>query len=104
MKEISDNFTIIHRVFSVGAALVGFGIAFDKLTGHVNRQNWGEERSAFLVVIGVSVTVLLRRLLPLGSVMWDFFAFACSGLPMIWGQYSRFEARKQGAIRRHLKC
>lgn len=100
--HIDQNSTTIGRVLAVGVGLLAFGLAFDRLTGFVNKQPWGEERSAFLVVAGVSVTVLLRRMLPLGTVLWDFFAFACSGAPMIVGQHMRLERRNRAALRRHL--
>ena len=103
MTEHSDqHFTTISRVSAVGAYLVAFGVGFDRITGHVNRQPWGEERSAFLVVIGVAATVVgAVPLIGWRAAKWLLFAFGCSGIPMIWGQYSRFEARKQAAIRRH---
>lgn len=102
MNEQSDHKpTTISRVLAVGGGLFAFGVAFDRFTGWFNRQPKGEERSAFLVVIGTAVTVLARQGLPAG-LFWDFFAFACSGLPMIWGQNDRLESRNQAAIRRHL--
>lgn len=103
MNQIDHNSTTFTRALAVGAALLGFGVAFNKFTEYVNRQSWGEERSAFLVVVGVAVTVLVA--LPLigrRAVLWLLFAFGCSGMPMIWGQYSRFERRNQAALRRHL--
>ena len=103
MKEIDDNSTTISRGLAVGAGLFLFGIAFDRFTGWFNRQPQGEERSAFLVVAGVAATVMMA--LPLigrRAAQWLFFAFGCSGIPMILGQYIRFEARNRAALRRHL--
>lgn len=102
MDELNNKSPDFRKVITVGGALFAFGIFFNKFTEHVNKQSWGEERSAILVAIGVSVTALLRRALPFDSILWDFFAYACSGIPMIWGQYDRFEKRKRAALRRHL--
>lgn len=103
MRQIDHNSTTISRVTAVGAGLFAFGLAFDQFTGWFNRQPQGEERSAFLVVIGVAATVLIATpLIGLKAAKWLIFAFGCSGIPMIVGQYSRFEARNQAALRRHL--
>lgn len=91
----------IGRFFLVGSGLFLFGVAFDRFTSWFNRHPLGEQRSAFLVVVGTAVTLIFRQFLP-GGLIWDLFAFACSGLPMILGQYTRFEARKQAALQRHL--
>lgn len=98
--QITENSTTISRVIAVGGGLFLFGIAFDRFTGWFNRQAKGEERSAFLVAAGTAVTVVARQGLPAG-LAWDFFAFGCSGLPMMWGQHSRFEGMKERALRRY---
>lgn len=101
MNDSSEYCTRFGRVLGTGAALFAFGVAFDQFTDWFTRRPEGESRSAFLVVIGTAVTVAARQLMPRG-VGFDLYAFGCSGLPMIWGQYARFEKRKRAAVRRHL--
>ncbi|MBK8988995.1 MAG: hypothetical protein IPM39_23475 [Chloroflexi bacterium] len=102
MKDFDEKSTIPGRILGGIILLNVFGLVFDQFTSWFNRKPFGEQRSAFLVVIGVTVTIALRRwLLPM-TWFWDFAAFAFSGLPMITGQYLRYERRKRAAINRHL--
>ena len=101
MKDIHNNRASIRRVLVIGGALLVFGLIFDQITKFIKRKSWGEDRSAFLVVAGVLVTTEMRAYLP-QERFWNYFAFACSGMPMIWGQYLRHEASKEKAKRIHL--
>ncbi len=100
INDLGGKSTSVSQVVAVGGGLLAFGVAFDRFTGWFNRRAWGEERSALLVVVGTAVTLVARQALPRG-LRWDLVAFGCSGLPMIWGQFARFERRKQAALRRH---
>jgi len=71
-----------------------FGLLFDQLTKTINQRY--EQRSSLLVVVGVAVTVVMRQLLP-GGILFDFAAFACSGAPMVAGQFIRQHRREQRA-------
>lgn len=103
MDDFNEKLPAFGRVSAGILLLAAFGLVFDRFTGWFNKQEWGEERSAFLVVAGVTFTLSVRRWLLPPPWLWDFVAFCFSGAPMIAGQYLRFERRRQAAIRRHLQ-
>jgi len=103
VNDFNEKYPAIGRVSAGILLLMGFGLLFNRFTGWFNRQEWGEERSALLVVVGVTITLFVRRVLLPAAWVWDFVAFAFSGTPMIAGQYLRYERRRQAAIRRHLQ-
>lgn len=103
MNDFDKKLPVFGRVLT-GIMLLGvFGLAFNRFTGWFGRQEWGEQRSAFLVAFGVAITLLLRRWLLPVAWFWDFVAFCVSGLPMIVGQHLRYERRRKAAIHRHVQ-
>lgn len=73
----------------VAAAIgsVSFGIAYAFLVNQAERTRFIEQRSSWFVALGVSVTLLLRRLLPgAGNISMDLLAFFFTGVPMIANQ------------------
>lgn len=73
----------------VAAAIgsVSFGIAYAFLVNQAERTRFIEHRSSWFVALGVSATLLLRRLLPgAGNIYMDFLAFIFTGVPMITNQ------------------
>lgn len=90
----------------VAAAIgsISFGIVYAFLVNQAERTRWIEQRSSWFVALGVSTTLLLRRLLPgAGNIWMDFLAFFFTGVPMIGNQMMtkrrldrRLAAAKQG--------
>ena len=73
----------------VAAALgsVCTGVAYSLVVNHAERTRFIENRSSWFVALGVTATLLLRRLLPgAGNVYFDFLAFFFTGVPMIANQ------------------
>ena len=92
MSEIGGASGVI-RVF---VGLFGFGVAYNALVAWVERKGYDEGYSAFLVVLGVLVTLGGMALLDWRASLLGIGAFACSGAPMILGSWWRHvQARKR---------
>ncbi|MBK7916912.1 MAG: hypothetical protein IPJ94_11760 [Chloroflexi bacterium] len=103
MNDFNQKYSGFGRLSAGIVLLAAFGLLFDRFTGWFGRQEWGEQRSAFLVAFGVAITLLLRRWLLPVAWFWDFVAFCVSGLPMIVGRHLRYERRRKAAIHRHVQ-
>lgn len=78
------------RVLAAIAAAMLFGMAYDQVVGWLERNGHDRGYTAFLVVGGVVVTLLLGiPLVGLGATLWTFVMFAASGIFMVLGSWAR---------------
>ena len=79
------------EILVTGAALVIFGLGFDRAVSEMERRPAGVAGYvSLLVVAGVGITVLLLwPLLGTEAALTLLFGFACSGVPMVAGSVAR---------------
>lgn len=78
------------------AGLFGFGLVYNRIVGEINHKYGQHGYTSILVAFGVSVTlaILSLRLGPENTLRLAA-GFAFSGLPMIFGDTSRYLRYKQ---------
>lgn len=90
MRQSNQDFVGKRVSLGIVAAALGsvsFGVAYALFVNYLERTRWIEQRSSWFVALGVSATLLLRRLLPgAGNIYMDFLAFFFTGVPMITNQ------------------
>lgn len=93
--------TVDVDVLVIMAALIMFGTAYNIIVARMESSPGGHEGfTAFLVVCGVAMTVLLLwPLLGTQAVVYLTVGFACSGAPMIIGSIHRYIAQRACSIR-----
>ena len=87
-------------IFAVVAALILFGWLFDMFVAKLEREGKDRGFTAFLVVAGVLVTVIMAGcVIGLRAVAILLVCFAASGLPMIIGGWTRYTSTRQAEER-----
>lgn len=73
-----------------------FGLGYDAVVSWLERSGHDQGYTAFLVVGGVSVTLLLgMALIGQGAALWMFVMFAATGLFMVLGSWSRSSLKRK---------
>ena len=90
----SGNF--VELLFAVMAALFLFGCIYNAFVARIEHDGQDRGFTAFLVVGGVLVTVVAAGLIiGLRDMAILLVCFSASGLPMIWGGWSRYTKTRQ---------
>lgn len=84
-----------------GAALLIFGVAFDRAVSEMEQRPAGVVGyMSLLVVAGVGITVLLLwPLVGTEAALTLLFGFACSGVPMVAGSVARHMRARDAEIK-----
>lgn len=99
---ICDPITIDWRlIFMTALALILFGILFDQMVTQIGEHKEGY--TAFLVMIGVVVTLFAVALISWIAALLAIGAFVFSGTPMILGDVLRHVRARKAAMERQLE-
>jgi len=94
--EIRTDFGAISAVF---LGLVLFGIGYNALVAWLERRGYTEGYLAFVVALGVIITLAGVAVFSIHAALLTFGAFIASGLPMIVGSILRYLRKREEAKR-----
>lgn len=84
-------------ILAVYLGLILFGVGYNALVSWLDREGYVEGYLAFIVAIGVAVSLAGVALLSWQAALLALGAFTASGIPMIIGSVSRYVKRRRAA-------
>jgi hypothetical protein len=85
------------RIGGVYLVLFGFGLAYNACVGWIERHGYDEGYTAWLVIVGVLVTLAGVAVLDWGAALVTLGAFGASGFWMTVGSWWRHVRRRRRA-------
>jgi len=92
MEEIIGN--DLGTISAVFLGLVLFGIGYNALVAWMERRGYTEGYLAFVVALGVIITLAGVAVFSIHAALLALGAFIASGLPMIVGSIARYIRRR----------
>lgn len=82
---------------TLSGALIGFAIGYNNLIGKLDEQGYLEGYTSLAVVGGVLVTLIAVAVVDLEAALLAFWAFCCTGTPMVIGSCIRHVRRRRAS-------